>query len=286
MLIPDIPLPDSYEQKCVACGAMNRINDTVIDVSNTPEAQETHPEPNKSDYDFDQSLDFGETPQTPTPTRTPIPSQAKPVPPQGVDREALRDMEQRLRMEFEEKLQRLEDKVRQWHAEKPENPVTPLPPEKQTETRHPLLLSPISEKDGLIATTQETLASKVASLLQPQGYQFTVADTAETFVQELQEVAYELVILDHRLLQTSAVARQGLTLVRNIAIGIRRQQQFVLLSPTIPTGETQTFFQWGLDLNVHYSDLDGLPELLKAVTLHKAELFSQFRGLEVRKVEG
>ena len=125
-----------------------------------------------------------------------------------------------------------------------------------------------SQNPALIATCEEALSRA--------GFLVNAATSHELAGRRIQEYAYQIIVFDQKFVVGSKEGQAVLNSVRKIALPVRRHQSVVMLSPGIPSCESQVFYQWGIDLNVHTDDLAELGGYVADLVQLKTSLLSAY----------
>lgn len=309
MMVPDIPLPKTYTQKCVSCNFVNPVGDDLfygpeshsapspaVDESETDAFDLSQPtqavesidfsQPNTSEEDWFQHLDQVQPKSVelevafqPQPEQ--IPTQAtspQPTTPQ-LSEETLAPYLNRVRNEireaFAQQLAELDLRVTQLERQaavatptqpEPDLPETPNQPDLVT-VGEVLLCGQVP---GFVEVAQRSLMAS--------GFKVVAVGAAHEAQKLVQEVAFQVIVLDQRFVQGSPEGQALLASIKLIALPIRRHQSVILVTPRIETGESQVFYQWGVDLNVHSDELANLGALVSELIALKHDMLGPYLG--------
>ncbi|MCB1049562.1 MAG: hypothetical protein H6510_01015 [Acidobacteria bacterium] len=297
LLVPDIPLPKTYTQRCIACGFDNPVGDDLffepesrdeLDVLNFDEIDEnveSHLTRGISRENADNFLEQlkrqPEPPPAPivhSPVHTPTPSTSQYSFTPGINQRDLDQLQKQLRSEFEAKIKELEAKVMAQLAVQAQHPIqhSPIEPEKPRSEFQKVVREMVSVNEALICTQNSALIKACEVALRQKGFSLTAASSVEEAKARIQEYAYQVIIFDYRFVQGSPEGQSLLGSIRLIALPIRRHQAIVLITPGLPTCESQVFYQLGVDLNINPDDLGSLGELVRQLVDLKSELLRPY----------
>lgn len=301
IVVPDIPLPQDYTQKCPACGFDNPITDDY-----SPSAARPNPTYHQGDMaqHFDNAIDnifagagaAAPPPppvakpaarpapqQRPNPTKTAAP-QARPagnLPPQIVEtlrREFLTELERAkadLRSEMEGRLRMLEDRL------KSQAPVIGAPvagdgPKDKALAFKAQVHERLLENQVLVATQNATVIKNCEATLQRRGFTLNPVTSLEATLEQISKKPFHVIIVDQRMLKYASDSQALLGRIKQISLPIRRCQTIAMITPGITTAESQVFYQWGIDINIHTKDLERLDEILVDILELKEVILNEY----------
>lgn len=235
--VPDIPLPKGYTQKCTACGFANDVSAVELENSLTMSSEETW------DATFDSTMDIKEDP-----------TMNKAM----ASDERFREMEGRLRAEMERRLAEIQTQA------------TASSSHLGGAIGHHL----VRQGDVIICTQNTVLYQKCHQILSELNHRVEGASTLEKALGLLQKSHYQVIIIDQQFLNSGEAGRHLFHLIKETPTDVRRAQTVVLLTPGIASVESQVFYQWSMDLNVHPRDLDRLGQLVRQTTEYKESILS------------
>jgi len=241
--IPDIPLPDDYTQKCTYCGHNNPVSDSG-------------PVPELTDWDTLDSTSNGTFANFSAMTITPSAPSA-PVEPTSIRafEDRLRDLETRLRAEWKEA----------------SHVATRGPTAYDVEvSKH------VNEQTALVASSQNPFIQACEKVLSRMKFKVQEAKTLDVALSVIARSPFHVMILDQNFLKSGQAGKQILRFIKRTPLRVRRCQSVVMITPGINTCEPQVFFQWGIDLNIHPSDLRHLEQHLGNLLQLKRELLTPF----------
>jgi CheY-like chemotaxis protein len=134
----------------------------------------------------------------------------------------------------------------------------------------------VAENETLFCTQNTALIKACEVALRQKGFSVTAASTVEEAQSRIQEFAYQVIIFDYRFVQASQEGQNLLASIRNITLPVRRHQSVVLITPGLPTCESQVFYQLGVDLNISPDDLSALGVLVRELVDHKMALLEPY----------
>ncbi len=243
--VPDIPLPAGYTQKCTACGFANNVGGEELDLLRPPAAVAAGQDDDSWSASFDSTMDF---------------ATAEPAPPLNSSDAAMddriRELESRLRADFDRQLNLSGGRAGQANS-----------------SRAVLGHFMVRTGEALVATTNGAIFNKCRAVLTESGYRLEGASTLEKALDLLRQNHYQIIVLDQPFL-SGEVGRLLYQLLRETPIAIRRAQVVVLLTPGIASVESQVFFQWCMDLNIHPRDLDRMGLLLRQFIDYRESLLA------------
>lgn len=252
--VPDIPLPAGYTQKCTACGFANDVGGEDLDLlrPSAPAAAALTAAPASLDDEswsasFDSTMDFREN----------EPATAIAAGEAAMD-DRLRELEARLRSDFERRLEQANHRSSGAAASQP-----------GTGLSHYL----VRLDEVLVGTQNSAIYAKCRAVLGESGYRLEAANTLEKALTLLRQNHYQIVVLDQQFLNGEA-GRYLFQHLRETPIEIRRAQVIVLLTPGIASLESQVFYQWGMDLNIHPRDLDRMGLLIRQYLDYRASILA------------
>lgn len=273
MLVPDIPLPPGYTQKCTACGKVNLVADQYGSDSKEDAFQQSMDPADILDFSSG-SHDFSSNSLDSRPSFS---IETEPASSEVPDLALLEELQGRIGH-----LQSQIDAIKEDLAGKRLSPVTGQSALiSEPDTSNPLFSIPVAEKEALFCTDQQAMANICARKLRTEGIQTQILHSVEEANRAVSELAFQYIIIDQRLLHGKPEGSKFLSTLKNITLPIRRQQVVALLTPGIETGESQVFYQWGIDVNIHFNDLEILSDILKETVDAKKKLYSNYRGLEI-----
>ncbi len=239
IIVPDIPLPAGYTQKCTACGFANNVGGEELDqLRPAPVAQVAAPSSDDESWSasFDSTMDFATGDQPPAFN--------------GNDNamdDRIRELESRLRADFDRQISMFGGRGGGAAA------VT---------GRQAIGHFLVRVGEALICTQNAAIFNKCRAVLTESGYRLEGANTLEKALAQLRQNHYQVIVLDQQFLNGEA-GRMLFQLLRETPLEIRRAQVVVLLTPGIASVESQVFYQWSMDLNIHPRDLDRMGLLLR-----------------------
>jgi len=242
--IPDIPLPAGYTQKCTACGFANDVGESDLDTLTPPSVGGL---PDESwNASFDSTMDFPD----------PMTDSANHAAAAATD-DRFRELESRLRAELDRRLAA--------HSGSQTQVVEPA-----AGLAHHMVVP----GDVLICTQNTAIYQKCFQVLSELDYRIEgVGDTTKAYGL-LAARHFQIVIVDQQFLNTGDAGRRVFQHLKDTPVDIRRAQTVVLLTPGIATMESQVFYQWSMDLNVHPRDMDRLGVLVRQTVAHKASILT------------
>jgi len=268
MLVPDIPLPAGYTQKCIACGHLNDVSDSYNPITDPEDdAFSSSVDPSDIiDFSHSTSRDINQASSEFSIESTPI------------DHISL---EKKLTNEFDAKIKALQAQIDRLNSNS-----HPLSPEMAQATipkknNNPLLESPVAENEALFYSEQIGMAKLCANKLRQKNIQTHVVSQIDEAIKQVSEHAYQIIIVDHRMLQGKPGGVTFLKTLNAITLPVRRQQVVALLTPGIETGESQVFYQWGMDVNIHFDDLDVLVDIILDTIELKKDLYNEYSGIQI-----
>ena len=246
--LPDLPLGPGYTFKCTACGFENDFSDEDAR-GNTSDS---------SDFGI---LDFSNpnidgTGGLSNSNSWKATATAEPEVTKGM----LDALGESIRHEFGQRLAALEARFDQ--AEGSTFSVNPAP--AMTTGLSPLAKATqelILTGEVLLCTQSATLIQICENQLTQSGFNIQPVTNLETASGLIISKHFQVVILDQKFLK----GEEGKTIMdhfKQTTLPVRRCQIIILISPSIPTCESQVFFQWGFDLNIHPRDLEKMGALL------------------------
>ena len=315
IVVPDIPLPDGYTQKCPACGHDNPVDDrppakrptpprpsgsqqrgqsSSTSANRTRQRQASSPRRDPDPYENAMDQLFANAPKqppqpsspSPAPTPTPphqAPTQAAPAPANNSAADKLRKefqgelerMRQDLQNQFEGRLRMLEDRL----ATQALNPQVMMGHQSEGDSQkayqsqiHEHLL----QNHVLVATQTASVIKSCEATLQRQGFQLQPVTALEQALEQISNKSFQIVIIDQRILKYASDSQALLNRIKQISLPVRRCQLFVMITPNITTGESQVFYQWGIDLNVHPSDLEKLDQVIQDINALKESILEDY----------
>jgi len=252
--VPDIPLPDDYPQKCRACGFNNPVNDDYSPGSLVTSPLTSAPNPDEDTWDstFDHALDDGLL--------------------GAISREPPMDsLEEKMVWKIEQKLVDMEHRLRKDSDQAPAQQETAAADPFMREVRRQVCAGEV-----LIGTANPGLLRNLQSLLSERGYVLTVGDTLANAYSFIKQKNFQFLVLDQTFLNGGEAGREIFKHIKKTPAAIRRCQTVVLISQGIATCESQVFYQWSIDLNVHPRDLDRLDEFLTSISRLKSTIFAPY----------
>jgi len=288
MLVPDIPLPSTYKQKCTNCGFQNPVGDELF-FDSEPDADSV----NLLDQDDSQELDLSQGIDKSNADRWM--AQLAESPPQvattptstGIDREELkRIIDERIqaamqdvRAEMMTRLSELEVRLKGRMSKSQPTPVsqpatTPQVPQEDSPTTS--LSEVVAVKEVLLCTQNQSVLNACRSSLQSQGFSVEVVSSYSEALKHIQDYAYQVFLFDQRFIQGSPEGQTVLASINKITLPIRRHQAVIMITPGIPSGESQVFYQWGVDLNVHPEQIREVGALSQELIQHKQSLLDAY----------
>lgn len=279
MLVPDIPLPKTYTQRCVSCGFVNPVGDDLFYGPETDVAEEVGGSSETDVFDFSQPTQYHEeihlaneqlSPDStddwmnrldsvkPMEIKLDLPAEEEPskigssrtpsATSAGMTLDQLRPHLENLRLdlqkEFGLKMAELELKFHELSRQKVE--PSPKPPVAAPQEQQAV----VSVGEVLLCTQVPAITESILKTLTEHGFKVHHVASAGDAIRFIQELAFQVIIMDQRFVQASPEGQNLLNSIKQIALPIRRHQSVVLLTPRLETGESQVFYQWGVDLNV------------------------------------
>lgn len=309
IVVPDIPLPQDYTQKCPACGFDNPITDDYSPSAAKPAPN--YPQGGMSQH-FDNAIDnifasSGAVPpqpaakqpsrpaqpsrpsappaaqQRPAPVKA-APQQARPagnLPPQIVDslrRDFLTELERckaDLRQEMEGRLRMLEDRLK---SQTPgmNAPTAGDSPKVKALAFQAQVHERLLENQVLVATQNATVIKNCEATLQRRGFTLNPVTSLEATLEQISKKPYHVIIVDQRMLKYASDSQALLGRIKQISLPIRRCQTIAMITPGITTAESQVFYQWGIDINIHTKDLERLDEILVDILELKEVILNEY----------
>lgn len=242
--VPDIPLPADYTQRCTHCGHVNAISDEA-------------PEPDLADWD---TLD---TTGTSTVTQQSSGSQEA----GGHDLDALR---RELFRTVEDNLRLLETRLRAEIKERAAAQVE-KPSTFALETA-----KNVAQKQVLIGSGETAVLQVCRQALGDKGYEITEAKNLADASRAIAEKPFHIFVLDQKFLKSGPAGKNILRYIKRTPLVVRRCQLVMLVTPGVTSGDSQAFFRWGIDLNIHPRDLRNLNELIEEMLALKDEMLSPY----------
>ena len=126
----------------------------------------------------------------------------------------------------------------------------------------------------MVCTANATIFNSCDNILRERGYKLKVINNLDKAFKELSRNFYQIIILDQQFLNSGETGRRVFAELKSVPSQIRRLQTIALLTPNIASGESQVFYQWGIDLNIHPKDLDRIDSLLEQVLETKRQLLT------------
>ena len=244
--VPDIPLPEDYTQRCTFCGYNNPVSDEA-----------PAPQASVDDLDDWDTLDstasgsVGNLSISHTPTND-------------------SDSNRAIHREFEDKLREMETRLR---AELKN--VTAV--EKEGPSPFELeARNNISTQTAIVSSNQPGLFQNCEPLLSKLGFKAVESKTIDHTYKSIVNSPYQVIILDQQFIKSSDAGRNVLKYIKRTPLQVRRCQVVILITPGVPTGEPQAFFQWGLDFNINPKDLRQLDTFVENIMHFKDELLSPY----------
>ena len=265
--VPDIPLPPGYTQKCTACGFNNPVEDELPPKSGGGDTS-------LSSADLLDGLGFSEDSNSQTWESTfdnsmddifRNNSQLKTEPPIKAD-------EEKLLWKFEQKLRDLETKIRSEVDILNGNSQSFTSFEKGTIGEHPL----VNQREILVGTLHAPLYQNCEAVLKDKGYVLHAVNDLGTALSRMLQNYFGVLIFDQKFLNSGDEGRKVFKCIKATPLAIRRCQTVIMISPGISTCESQVFYQWGIDLNIHPKDLDRLDGLLAEVKALKKQILTPY----------
>lgn len=274
--VPDIPLPQGYTQKCGSCGY-----DNPVDPAEDRSPYESFP--SSSSQNFNAAVDqlfSTPQPQPKQPKKKPVPASA----PQIDLKELAETVRKQVTAEFESQLAELNRKVRELenttHADTLPpgatgrsfqmpmgttgvNNITPL----ESETRNTVEFGEV-----LICTQNSNIISVCEAQLTKLGYRIQPVPSVETAKKLIENKDFHIVVVDQKFLKGEE-GKNILLHFKQQRLPIRRCQIVVLIS-TLPSRESQVFYQWGLDMNVNEKELDQIGTFIQELNLLREKMLS------------
>lgn len=316
MLVPDIPLPKSYRQKCTACGFENPVGDDLY-YEETDDLGHSSQGPMAVGSETD-ALDFGmavEDPIDMSRDRTggtgshdswsdnSSRGMSQPLPQNGLDNSAELHLEPHetitdgdliaLRQEItsdmevmseklEERIARLETRLETLAAQADLARVKEAAPSaRQTTSPDDKARPLVARSEALLCTKQGGLIKGMEAVLARASIALHCATSHALALKKMQEYAFETIILDQAFVQNGPDGQAILAGIKKIALPIRRQQAVLLITSGLATCESQVFYQWAIDMNVHYEDLGQFPEFLQNLLDLKQEMLYPYLHSEM-----
>lgn len=275
MLVPDIPLPAGYTQKCIACGRVNNVSDQYDQDDSIPPSFD-------SSMDATDIIDFSGA--------NDVSNIANDVSNSQFDFSA--PVNQASSSNLEDQIRQLKRQVAGLQESMLRGPQNSTNRVGQAEViasqeassalnHHPLLNSPVATNHAIFCSQQAAMANICARQLREKGIVTETVADLDAARTKVASHAFQFIIVDQRLIQGKPQGQPFLKLINSITIPVRRQQVIALLTPNIETCESQVFYQWGFDINVHFDDLEGLSDVLLETLDEKMQLYSEFKGLAI-----
>lgn len=275
MLVPDIPLPAGYTQKCIACGKSNMVADTYDEMERDSPSFDTRMDASEV-IDFssgsnslnDDSFGSGKKDFSFEMTTPELGSSSS---------RQIEDLQSKiasLQSQMDRLLNHLGDK----------SISADLPKKPDSEDDNPLFNIPVSRNEALFCSDQSAMANICARQLRNAGIATQVVDNIIEAKKMVTAMAFQFILVDQRMLHGKPEGASFLNTLKTITLPVRRQQIVALLTPNIDTGESQVFYQWGIDVNIHFNDLEGLFDIIKATQRVKEDLYRNFKGLTISEV--
>lgn len=319
MLVPDIPLPKSYTQKCTNCGFDNPVGDDMFFDKNEQFETVMQDGPIQLGADDDEldslTFDSGDqdidltgginkdnaddflkqletrvappvqprqsSPQLPHSSSAANQNVTRPAPsysppPASPSPQLVESLKKSMQAEFDAKLELMEKKMMAVMASVPQ---TPIPTNLESTGSHSLqsiTQEVVAIGEALLCTQNASLARASEVALRQAGFSLVAANTLEEAKSKIQEYAFQVIIFDYRFIQAVQDGKVLLNHIQHIALPIRRHQCVVLITPGLPTCESQVFYQMGVDLNINPDDLSDLGNLVGELVRVKADLLRPY----------
>jgi len=318
LLVPDIPLPKTYTQRCIACGFDNPVGDDLFFDSDAGNVEEDldflqfeevgsgdilagsgglnrdnadrflqqmnrRPEPTVPSPGSSAPTVRGQSAYAAPPSQAGVPGAMTPRP--GASTPTSQDLEQalnRLRGEFDQKCKELEARLSAQTSRELASlgtgalPSPPAAAPSEKGSMAAMVRELVAENETLFCTQNTALIKACEVALRQKGFTVTAAATVEEAQSRIQEFAYQVIIFDYRFVQASQEGQNLLASIRNITLPVRRHQSVVLITPGLPTCESQVFYQLGVDLNISPDDLSALGVLVRELVDHKMALLEPY----------
>lgn len=203
----------------------------------------------------------------------------------GASTPTSQDLEQalnRLRGEFDQKCKELEARLSAQTSRELASlgtgalPSPPAAAPSEKGSMAAMVRELVAENETLFCTQNTALIKACEVALRQKGFTVTAAATVEEAQSRIQEFAYQVIIFDYRFVQASQEGQNLLASIRNITLPVRRHQSVVLITPGLPTCESQVFYQLGVDLNISPDDLSALGVLVRELVDHKMALLEPY----------
>ena len=128
----------------------------------------------------------------------------------------------------------------------------------------------------LVATQNATVIKSCEATLQRQGFKLHPLTSLEATLEALGKNPYHIVIVDQRMLKYASDSQSLLGRIKQISLPTRRCQTIAMITPGIATGESQVFYQWGIDVNIHTKDLERMDEILIDILALKEAILEEY----------
>lgn len=277
--VPDIPLPAGYTQKCTACGYDNPVGEEEGGapgemVSPLPPPPAASPTPVSAAAGIErprQARGVGQSAR-PVKSRDPNGGASRPV----VDLAVLEKIKAELRRETDRRLHDLEQQIQALTMMNQSVPPGFMDssmkgPEDPFEKR---LRELVAYRQVLLCTQNASLIRATEDALKGSGWELTPSSSAAHLVQTMEEKHFQVIIIDQRMTKTPEDSKALIQQISASPLPVRRCQIAVLITPNLNTGESQVFYQWGFDLNIHLRDYERLAEVLDDLFILKRELLA------------
>lgn len=323
MMVPDIPLPKTYTQKCVSCGFVNPVGDELYygpsddhDSKSDSETDVFHSDDSKPEvasFDINDSAHESESSDDwlarlndvkgmrvaldmPTedeigsdaldqlktrPLRTESQHNSQPARsgPVAINYETMKPyleiVKKELRQEFTEKLAQLEATI----ATRSSMPQSTMADEVNNDRKDEQIVmreALVERGLALVCSQVPRITETATAALNQAQFRVQHAASIDDANRAIQEIAFQVIVFEQRFVQGSPEGQGVLNTVKNIALPIRRHQSVVLLTPRIETAESQVFYQWGVDMNVHADDLTELGSLVRQLVELKQDMLKVY----------
>lgn len=281
--VPDIPLPSGYTQKCGSCGYDNPVDPT----ENAPEMNPF--EPVGASQNFNAAVDQLFTPakaQTKkAPKSAPKPASAPEPQPQVDLRELAEIVKKQVSSEFEAQISSLQKKIRELETATHADTLPPgatgrsfqMPIPTMAESATPLeseTRNNVEFGEVLICTQNTSIISACEAQLGKLAYRLQPVPNVETAKKLIENKDFHIVIVDQKFLKGEE-GKQILLHFKQQRLPIRRCQIVILIS-TLPSRESQVFYQWGLDMNINEKDIDQIGTFVQELNLLREKMLSPF----------
>jgi hypothetical protein len=220
----------------------------------------------------------------PKPKSTPAPV-AAPAQPQVDLRELADTVRKQVVSEFESQIDGLKKKIRELESNTHADTLPPgatgrsfqMPVAQAAENMSPLeseTRNNVEFGEVLICTQSASLITACEAQLNKLGYRMQPVPSIETAKKLIENKDFHIVIIDQKFLK----GEEG----KNILMHFKQQRlpirrcQIVILISTLPSRESQVFYQWGLDMNINEKDIDQIGTFVQELNLLREKMISPF----------